>query len=86
MASMPQLSGTSRAERMANILGLQHMTLHGVDAMIKSWHDESGCVVTHFPLRERGGDAKEQARIPNPAQPKAIHPHRRLPTHRHAMT
>ncbi|MGY4749632.1 hypothetical protein ACVNHC_07220 [Pannonibacter sp. Q-1] len=86
MASMPQLSGMRSGERMAGIQGLQHMTLHGVDAMIKSWHDENGCVFAHFPLRERGGDAKELARIPNPAQPQAIHPHRRAPTLRHAMT
>ncbi len=37
---------------MAGIQGLQHMTLHGVDAMIKSWHDENGCVFAHFPLRK----------------------------------
>ncbi|WP_152967448.1 hypothetical protein [Pannonibacter phragmitetus] len=55
MASMPQLSGTSRAGRMAGIQSLQCMTLHGVDAMIKSWHDENGCLFAHFPLRERGG-------------------------------
>ncbi|WP_147290404.1 hypothetical protein [Pannonibacter phragmitetus] len=55
MASMPQLSGMRSGERMAGIQGLQCMTPHGVDAMIKSWHDENGCVVAHFPLRERGG-------------------------------
>ncbi|WP_374630946.1 hypothetical protein [Pannonibacter indicus] len=52
---------------MANILGLQHMTLHGVDAMIKSWHDENGCVrcplsssrkrgPVHAPPDRSGGD------------------------------
>ncbi|MFN4167368.1 MAG: hypothetical protein ACK4HD_03610 [Pannonibacter phragmitetus] len=55
MASMPQLNGTRGGERMAGTQGLQHMTLLGVDAMIKSWHDESGCGFAHFPLRERGG-------------------------------
>ncbi|MEH0077031.1 hypothetical protein V6L76_12395 [Pannonibacter sp. Pt2] len=55
MASMPQLSGMRSGERMAGIQGLQHMTLHGVDAMIKSWHDENGCLFAQFPLRERGG-------------------------------